>query len=254
MFDVGVIRDQRWIVEDVSWEVGPGHHWVVLGSNGAGKSTVVTIAAGRLFPSRGEVSIAGQRLGSVHIADVLPSVGFVSADESALIPGYESVTDVILTAAHGIRGRWRETYDIADTQRARDLLLGVGLAELADRTFATLSDGERQRVLIARARMTDPEVLVLDEPSAGLDVAARERLLGDLEDIGRDSRGPATITVTHQLEEIPASTTHALLLRAGRVLAQGPVEQVLVNSLISETYGLPLRVSTHHGRWAVSRR
>lgn len=254
MIDVGVIRDQRWIVEAVTWEVAPGHHWVVLGSNGAGKSTVVTIAAGRLFPSRGSVWIAGQRLGTVHIADVFSSVGYVSAGEAALIPGSESVTDVILTAAHGIRGRWRETYDDDDTQRARELLVAVGMEELAERSFSTLSDGERQRVLIARARMTDPELLVLDEPSAGLDVAARERLLGDLERIGRDARGPSTITVTHHLEEIPASTTHALLLRDGRVLAQGPVDQVLANSVISETYGLPLRVSTHHGRWAVSRR
>lgn len=253
MRGVGVIRSGRWILDGIDLEVESGQHWVVLGPNGAGKSTLVAIGAARMFPSRGGVWVVGLELGAVHLSEVTPSVGFVGASEVDVIPTEERVLDAVVTAAHGVRGRWRESYEDVDLDRGRALLERWGVASCAQRPLASLSDGERKRALIARALMTDPELLILDEPAAGLDVAAREGLVGDLEGMARDPHGPSTITVTHHFEEIPRTTTHALILNDGRVIAQGPIHSVLTDSAISAAYGTPLRAIDHGGRWSVMR-
>ena len=253
MMDVGVIRDGRWILHGVEWNVDSGEHWVVIGPNGAGKSTLVAIASGRLFPSRGEVWILGLQLGAVHLDDITPFVGFVSGKDAQLIPDDEPVIDVVLTAAYGIRGRWKESYDPRDVDRAHALLELWNMGDLAGRRFGSLSDGERKRALIARARMSDPEVLILDEPAAGLDVAARENLVSDLEAIARDPGSPCTITVTHHTEEIPTTASHAAVLSEGRMIVQGPIADVLTDATMSSAYGIPLRVGRVRGRWMVTR-
>jgi iron complex transport system ATP-binding protein len=170
-----------------------------------------------------------------------------------LIPRDELVINVVATAVHGIRGRWREQYDGVDLSRARRLLQDWGVFELAERALGTLSDGECQRVMIARALMTDPEILILDEPATGLDVAAREHLVADLEWMARDKRGPCTITVTHHFEEIPKTASHAILLSEGHVVSLGPIRTVLTNESVSTAYGYRFRVVDADGRWMVMR-
>ena len=166
------------------------------------------------------------------------------------IPPRERVRDVVMTASWGVTGRWREEYDEADARRAARLLRLLGVSDLAERRFATLSDGERKRALIARALMSDPELLLLDEPAAGLDLGGREQLVQRLGDMASDPSAPSTVLVTHHVEEIPAGISHALLLRGGAVVAQGPVDAVLTNEGLSATYGIPLEIHRRDGRWS----
>lgn len=253
MRGVGVIRAGRWILDGIDWEVDAGEHWVVLGPNGAGKSTLMSIAGARMFPSRGEVTVLGHELGAVHLSEITPAVGYVGAAEGQHIPDSERVVDVVATAVHGIRGRWRETYDRVDVERAVGALTTWGVGGLADRHLGSLSDGEWKRVMIARALMTDPEMLILDEPAAGLDVAAREDLVADLERMARDEHGPCTITVTHHFEEIPSTASHAILLSAGHTIVQGRLRDVISDASISMAYGCALHAVEHDGRWMVMR-
>lgn len=253
MRNVGVIRSGRWILDSLDWDVDNGEHWVVLGPNGAGKSTLMSIASARLFPSRGEVAVLGLEMGAVHLSEITPAIGFVGAAEDEVIPATERVIDVVATAVHGMRGRWREEYDVVDIERAEDLLDTWGVGDLADRALGSLSDGEWKRVMIARALMTDPELLILDEPAAGLDVGAREHLVADLEQMALDERGPCTITVTHHFDEIPRTASHAILLSSGRAISQGPIRAVLTDETISTAYGCALRALEHDGRWMVIR-
>lgn len=251
--DVGVVRRGRWILDNISWDVHAGEHWVVLGPNGAGKSTLVAIAGARLFPSRGEVTVVGHDMGAVHLSEIIPSIGFVGAADDEVIPADERVLDVVATSVHGMRGRWREVYDEVDIARAGRMLTSWGVGDLTERALGTLSDGEWKRVMIARALMTDPEILILDEPAAGLDVAARERVVADLETMAVGGRGPTTITVTHHFEEIPSTASHAIVLCTGRALAQGPIREVITDDAVSAAYGMTLRVIAHEGRWTVVR-
>jgi iron complex transport system ATP-binding protein len=177
-------------------------------------------------------------------------IGWVGAGVTDAIPAREQVRDVVVTASWGITGRWREEYDEADIRRAERLLRLMGMSELAARRFGTLSDGERKRTLIARALMTDPEILLLDEPAAGLDLGGREQLVARLSAMAADASAPTTVLVTHHVEEIPASVTHALLLRAGVAVAQGPVHDVLTNEALSAAYGIPLHIERRDGRWS----
>ncbi|WP_199421825.1 ABC transporter ATP-binding protein [Actinotalea solisilvae] len=256
--DVSIRRGAKTILDHVSWTVADGERWVVLGRNGAGKTTMLQIAAGRMHPSSGTAHVLGERLGAVDVFELRPRIGVASAALADRIPGGETVLDVVLTAAYGMTGRWREQYEALDHERARVLLEVFGVGDLAERTFGTLSEGERKRTQIARALMTDPELLLLDEPAAGLDLGGREELVGALTELARDHRSPVLVLVTHHVEEIPAGFTHGLLLREGRVHAAGPLEEVLTTERLSETFDVELTVDRHtdrHGdRWSARAR
>lgn len=247
---VGVRRGAAWILSDVTWTVRSDERWVLLGPNGAGKSTLLAIAATRQHPTIGTVEILGETLGMTDVFDLRPLIGLVGAGLVESIPPGERVRDVVVTASWGITGRWREEYDEADLSRAERLLRLLGVSELAERRFSTLSDGERKRALIARSLMSDPEVLLLDEPAAGLDLGGREQLVRRLGDMAADPDAPTTVLVTHHVEEIPSGVTHALLLRGGGVVAQGQIEDVLTNEALSATYGIPLEVQRREARWS----
>lgn len=248
--DVSVVRANKHLLRGVDWDVEEGERWVVLGPNGAGKSTLLQVAAGRLHPSSGVAGILSEVLGTVDVFELRPRIGLSSATIAERIPGGERVGDVVVTAAYGMVGRWREKYDEFDHERARELLDAIGAGELVDRRFGTLSEGERKRVQIARALMTDPELLLLDEPAAGLDLGGREDLVARLGEIALDVEAPALVLVTHHVEEIPAGFTDVLMLRDGGVVAQGPIEATLTAENLSATFGLDLTLDrADDGRW-----
>jgi iron complex transport system ATP-binding protein len=252
--DVTLRRGTTTILDSVSWRVAEGERWVVLGPNGAGKTTLLQIASARMHPTRGTATVLGARLGAVDVFELRPRIGVASAALAERIHPSERVLDVVLTAAYGMTGRWREEYEALDHERARVLLDVFGVAHLADRTFGTLSEGERKRTQIARALMTDPELLLLDEPAAGLDLGGREELLGALTELARDRRSPVMVLVTHHVEEVPAGFTHALLLRGGQVASAGPLEEVLTPEHLSAAFGLDLEVERHGERWSARAR
>ena len=248
--DVSIRRGPKAILDTVSWQVEDGQRWVVLGRNGAGKTTLLQVAAGRMHPTSGTADLLGERLGRVDVFELRQRIGLASSALADRIPAGETVRDVVLTAAYGVTGRWRETYEGLDEERAADLMGAFGVQALADRTFGTLSEGERKRTQIARSLMIDPELLLLDEPAAGLDLGGREELVGALAELAGDPRSPALVLVTHHVEEIPPGFTHLMLLRDGRVHAAGPLEEVLTADQLSGAFGLRLTVERHEGRWA----
>lgn len=229
--------------------INDDERWVVLGPNGAGKTTLLQILAGNLFPTTGEVTLLGERLGAVDVFDLRPRIGVCSSALTERIPADEIVSDVVLTAAWAVVGRWRERYDLWDKSRALALLASFGVEHLATRTFGTLSEGERKRVQIARALMPDPELLLLDEPAAGLDLGGREDMVARLSKLTRDPLAPVTVLITHHVEEIPPGVTHALVLKAGRVIASGPIGEVLTGPVLSEAFDLPIVIDNRDQRW-----
>jgi iron complex transport system ATP-binding protein len=252
--DVTVRRGQATLLDRVSWTVEEDERWVVLGPNGAGKTTLLQVAAAQIHPTSGVAGILDEVLGTVDVFDLRPRIGLTSAALAERIPRDERVHDVVVSASYGVVGRWREAYDGLDHERADALLVEVGVKHLADRTFGTLSEGERKRVQIARALMTDPELLLLDEPAAGLDLGGREDLVSTLSVLAHDADSPATVLVSHHVEEIPPGFTHAMLLRAGRVVASGFLEDVVTEHNLSTTFGMPLVLSKADGRYAARRR
>ena len=251
---VSVRRGQSNLIEDIDWTVEEDERWVVLGPNGAGKTTLLQVASAQIHPTSGVAGILGEVLGTVDVFELRPRIGLTSAALAERIPRAERVHDVVVSASYSVLGRWREHYDALDHGRAEELLTEVGAAHLTDRTFGTLSEGERKRVQIARALMTDPELLLLDEPAAGLDLGGREDLVSTLSVLAMDEMSPATVLVSHHVEEIPPGFTHVLLLREGRVVASGPLERVLTDEVVSTTFGMPLTLSHEDGRWAARRR
>jgi iron complex transport system ATP-binding protein len=245
-----VTRGGNHLIRDISWEVELDERWVILGPNGAGKTTLLNLAAGRLHPTRGTVHVLGERLGRVDVAELRTRVGLASAALAETLPPDETAGDVVLTASWSVVGRFRERYDDLDAGRAGDLLDQFGVGHLAERRFGTLSEGERKRTMIARALMTDPELLLLDEPAAGLDLGAREDLVRRLSELAEDPDAPALVLVTHHVEEIPPGFTHALLLRDGQVMAQGLLEDTLTADNLSKTFDVALKLSHADGRWA----
>jgi iron complex transport system ATP-binding protein len=246
---VTVRRGAKLLLDRIDWTVEVDERWAVLGPNGAGKTTLLQIAAAMLHPTSGDAYLFGERLGSVDTFELRPRIGFASAALAQRIPNGERVTDVVISAGYSVLGRWREAYGELDVRRAGSLLTRMGAGELADRTYGTLSEGERKRVQIARALMTDPELLLLDEPAAGMDLGGREDLLARLVRLAADPDAPASILVTHHVEEIPPGITHVLLMRGGRITASGLAYDVLTAENLSATFGLALTVERRRGRW-----
>lgn len=250
---VTVVRSGKALLSDVSWRAEPGERWVVIGANGAGKSTLMQILSTTLFPTVGTATILGERLGEVDVFDLRTRIGFTGTTVADRIPAGESVHNAVMSAAHAVTGRWNEQYEPVDLARADQILGELGIRSLAGRTFGTLSEGERKRTLVARALMTDPELLVLDEPSAGLDLGAREDLLSSLELLAAVPDAPVLVLVTHHVEEIPRGFTHVLLLRGGEVVASGPLAAALTAENLSRTFGMRLRLDVIDGRFAARR-
>ena len=252
--DVTVRRGDAVLLDEVSWTVEEDERWVVLGPNGAGKTTLLQVASAQLHPTSGVAGILEEVLGTVDVFELRPRIGLTSAALAERIPRHERVRDVVVSASYGVVGRWREDYDDLDHDRAESLLVEVGVKHLVDRTFGTLSEGERKRVQIARALMADPELLLLDEPAAGLDLGGREDLVSTLSVLAMDADSPATVLVSHHVEEIPPGFTHALMLRDGRVVASGLVDHVVTEANLSATFGMPLALAREDGRFSARRR
>jgi iron complex transport system ATP-binding protein len=250
--EVEVLRDGRTILGPINWSISSGERWVILGPNGAGKTTLLQLASALIHPTRGEVHILGERLGAVDVFELRPRIGFTSSAMLELLPVDEKVIDVVLTSAYAIAGRWIEEYDLWDESRAKALLTTFGVRELGERLFGTLSEGEKKRVQISRALMADPEVLLLDEPAAGLDLGGREDILQRITTYTSDEKAPATIIVTHHIEEIPAGTTHALLLNRGKIHAAGLINEVLTEEAISQVFGVRVSLSFNGRRYFAS--
>jgi iron complex transport system ATP-binding protein len=249
--NVTVTRDGSSILSAVDWTVADNERWVIVGPNGAGKTTLLKVAAAQIQPTTGTASILGETLGGVNVFDLRTRVGFASSALISHIPNSETVLNAVMTASYAITGRWTESYDDIDEKRARRVLAEWDLSQHADRAFGTLSDGERKRVQLARSVMTDPELLLLDEPVASLDLGAREQTVQLLGSYASSPAAPSMVMVTHHLEEIPSGFTHALLLNAGQVVAQGPIGGIITGELLSETFGFGLNVSQESGRFQV---
>lgn len=247
---VTVTRGPNVLLDDINWEVEEGERWVVVGPNGAGKSTLLAIASTQMHPTRGVAGILGEVMGATDITELRPRIGVSAANIADRIPSTEAVSDVVVTASYGMVGRWREQYDTFDHARADELLAELGIEHLKDRCFGTLSEGERKRTLIARALMTDPELMLLDEPAAGLDLGGREDLVARLGALAEDLAAPAMVLVTHHVEEIPPGFTDILMLRQGKVVAAGPIDSTLTAENLSATFGLPLELERHGQRWS----
>jgi iron complex transport system ATP-binding protein len=252
--DVTVTRDGNDILRKVDWQVSDSERWVIIGPNGAGKTTLLKVAATQIQPSTGTAKILGEQLGGVNVFDLRTRVGFASSALISHIPNSETVLNAVMTASYAITGRWNETYEDIDERRARRVLAEWNLSHHADRAFGTLSDGERKRVQLARAVMTDPELLLLDEPVASLDLGAREQTVQLLGAYASSPAAPSMVMVTHHLEEIPIGFTHALLLNEGSIVSQGEIVSILTSDLLSETFGFALTVTVDGGRFQVRAR
>lgn len=247
--DISVRRGDRVILGPLNWQVLEGQRWVILGPNGAGKTTLLQICSSLIHPTTGEIHILGEKLGRVDVFELRTRIGLTSSALVEQLSPDELVMDVVLTAAYAMLGRWQEKYDLWDESRAIALLTALGVRELGERLFGSLSEGEKKRVQIARALMADPELLLLDEPASSLDLGGREDLLRRIESLSKDPLAPATVIVTHHIEEIPVGTTHALLLRDGVAVAQGEVASVITDQNLTQAYGLAITVQTEGGRF-----
>ena len=247
--DVSLVRDQRTILDHVDWTVRPAERWVVLGRNGSGKTSLIRIASLYLHPSSGTVHVLGQELGRTDVRSLRTRIGLASPSLADRFRGELTPVEIVMTARYGALEPWWHTYDDADHSRARALLDQMGCGAVADQRFTLLSSGERQRVLLARTLMTAPELLLLDEPTAGLDLGGREELVATLSDLAIDPTTPPVVLVTHHVEEIPHGATHVLLLAAGRVQAAGPIHETLTADALSRCFGLPLELEHSGRRW-----
>jgi iron complex transport system ATP-binding protein len=246
---VSVRREASLLLRNVDWTAHEDERWIVIGPNGAGKTTLLQVAATLLHPTEGTVEVLGERLGDVDVFELRTRIGLTSASLAERVPASEKVIDLVLTASYAILGRWKEEYESSDVTRAVELLDALGCAHLIRRRFATLSEGERKRVQIARAMMPDPEMLLLDEPAAGLDLGGREDLLRRLSVLAMNPKAPMMVLVTHHVEEVPDGFTHAMLLRRGGVLVAGPIEEVFTAKNLSRCFGMPLDIERHQNRW-----
>jgi iron complex transport system ATP-binding protein len=247
---VTIVRGGATLINDITWRVDEADRWVIIGPNGAGKTTLLQVISAQIHPTAGVAGLLGEVLGTVDVFELRPRIGLTSAALAERIPRAERVHDVVVSASYAVLGRWRESYDELDHERATELLTSLRIDHLANRTFGTLSEGERKRVQIARALMTDPELLLLDEPAAGLDLAGRESLVRTLSDLAQDAYAPASVLVTHHVEEIPAGITHAMLMKRGEVVAAGPLHEALTAENLTSTFDLELALTQDGGRFA----
>ncbi|WP_255506919.1 ABC transporter ATP-binding protein [Mycolicibacterium sp. 018/SC-01/001] len=251
--EVTLRRNGRLLVGPITWSVELDERWVIVGPNGAGKTSLLRIAAAMEHPSSGVAHVLGERLGRVDMSELRARIGLSSASLAQRVPDDEIVRDLVVSAGYAVLGRWRERYDDVDYARALDMLESVGGEHLADRTYGTLSEGERKRVLIARALMTDPELLLLDEPAAGLDLGGREELVARLSDLALDPDAPAMVLVTHHVEEIPPGFSHCLILSEGQVVAAGLLTDVLTADNLSAAFGQSIALDLIDGRYFARR-
>jgi iron complex transport system ATP-binding protein len=246
---VTIVRGDARLLDGIDWTIDEADRWVVIGPNGAGKTTLLQILAAQLHPTYGVAGLLGEVLGAVDVFELRPRIGLTSAALADRLPKSERVSDVVVSASYAVLGRWIEQYDDLDHQRAAALLAELGIGHLADRTFGTLSEGERKRVQIARALMTDPELMLMDEPAAGLDLTGREQLVRSLSAIATAAGAPAMVLVTHHVEEIPPGFTHALLLKQGSIVAAGPMDEALTAETLSDTFDLALTLKQEDDRY-----
>jgi len=251
--NVSLRRGDRVLVGPLDWAVELDERWVIIGPNGAGKTSLLRIAAAAEHPSTGVAFVLGERLGRVDISELRARIGLSSSVVAQRVPTDEVVRDLVVSAGYSVLGRWRERYDDVDYQRAIDILESLGAEHLADRTYGTLSEGERKRVLIARALMTDPELLLLDEPAAGLDLGGREELVARLTDLAADPDAPALVLVTHHVEEVPPGFSHCLLLSEAQVVASGLLPDVLTSENLSAAFGQSIALDVVDGRYFARR-
>lgn len=247
---VSLLREGRTLLAGIDWTVGAGERWVILGPNGSGKTTMLQLAGAVMQPSLGTVEVLGRRLGRVDVRQLRTHIGLVSGAVSRALRPTLTALEIVVTGKHAALEPWWHEYSAADYRQARQLLSAAGMPQIAERPFAVISEGERQQTLLARALMGSPELILLDEPAAGLDLGARERLLAWLSRLAADPATPPLVLVTHHAEEIPAGTTHAALLREGRLVAAGPIEQALTDASVSESFGLRVRLRRDGGRWS----
>ncbi|MEP7201040.1 MAG: ABC transporter ATP-binding protein [Ilumatobacteraceae bacterium] len=238
--DVSFVRDGRMILAPLTWKVLQDQRWVVLGANGSGKTTLLRIASMYEHPSSGDVSVLGERLGRTDVRVLRRRIGYMSPSLSVQLRPELRCLDIVMTAKYAALEPWWHRYDEADEARARTCLDRMGVGWLADRPMSTTSSGEQQRVLLARTLMNEPGVVLLDEPSARLDLGGREQLVGALAELTTDPSAPPLILVTHHLDEVPPGMTHVMMLREGKVVASGPIGHVLTSANLSECFGIPL--------------
>lgn len=254
LHDVSVNRGTTQILRNINWQMRMGEKWAVLGPNGAGKTTLLQLISGYIFPASGSVEVLGEQFGISDITEIRSRIGLATANVLNRIGFDETVHDAVITSVHGVTGMGLERYADLDEKRAAELMSEWSLSDLANKRIANISDGERKRLLIARALMPNPELLLLDEPTAALDLGSREALLKKLQNLCLKDDAPAIVMVTHHVEEIPTGITHVLLLRGGKAIASGPVEQVISSVTLSATYGVPVVVHQNDGRWFATAR
>ena len=241
-------RDGVAILRRIRWQISPGEHWVVLGANGAGKSSLLSIVGGYEWPSRGRIAVLGEIYGECDMRALKERIGWVSSALFSWLPARQSARQVVATGIHATIGNWHEL-SASDLMRADDALRSIGAFAFRNKRYGVLSQGEKQRVMIARALVTKPELLILDEPCAGLDPGARESLLDDVDRLCTKRGGATLILVTHHVEEIPTRATHALLLKQGGLLASGRLDEVLSEERLTELYEYPCKLGSSNGRW-----
>jgi iron complex transport system ATP-binding protein len=244
------IEETTQVLRGIDWTVRRGEHWVVLGRNGCGKTTLVRIVSLYLHPSSGEVCVLGNVLGRSDIRTARQHIGFSSASFADMLRPQLTAVEIVMTAKYAALEPWWHEYTDDERTRARAILQRLGIERLADRPFSTFSSGERQRVLLARTLMNDPGLILLDEPTAALDLAGREELVASLDDLAHDPATPPIVLVTHHVEEIPPGFTHVLMLRDGAVLAAGPIATTLTEANLSACFGLDVALEERHGRYA----
>ena len=248
LIDVSLFRGDRVILKDLAWQVRRGDHWAVVGANGSGKTMMLKIATGYLWPSQGTVRVLGKRFGTIDLRELRTQIGFISAALRDLIPPRDSTFDVVLSGRFASLGLWNPV-EGHDKTRALELLSLFDCEGVVAQSFGSLSQGEQQKILIARALLPSPRLLILDEPCSGLDLSAREQLLQTVHQVGSQSDGPTLIFVTHHIDEIIPIFTHALIMQSGRILAQGVKEHVLTTPILSQAFGVPVNIVETNGRY-----
>lgn len=247
---VSVVKDGTSLIEDISWEIGPGERWILFGANGSGKTTLLEVVSSYLYPTRGSVSLFGEPIKRADVRRLRPRIGYVGPAPSQFVRSHLRSIDIVITGLHAsfLDTRWH-TYEDADWDRAAECLRVLHAERLADREFGTMSEGEKKRVLIARSLMAAPELLLLDEPGSGLDLGARERLIDSLMSLAGRSDAPPIVLVTHHVEEIPPGFEHVLVLAGGRAIASGRIGDVMTADTLSRTFDMPLEIERRDGRW-----